>query len=207
MLKVGLTGGIASGKTTVAGMFAARDCRLLDADGIAHQVIVPGQPVYDEIVRTFGREILDADGGVDRGRLGSIVFAERARLEQLNRILHPPVIARIEREFDRLEEADPGGIVLLEAALLVETGYHRKLDKLIVTWCSPAQQLDRLTRQKGLSRAQAERRLAAQMPAEEKRRLADYEINCSGSLAATEAQVEKVFRELRRLGEQAARTE
>lgn len=207
MLKVGLTGGIASGKTTVAEMFAARGCRLLDADRIAHEVIVPGQPAYDKIVRAFGREILTADGGVDRSRLAAIVFADRARREQLNRIVHPPVIARIEREFDRLAETDPGGIVLLEAALLVETGYHRKLDKLIVTWCSPAQQLERLMRQTGLARAEAQQRLAAQMPPEDKRRYADYEIDCSGSLSATAEQVEKVLRELRRLAEPAARTE
>jgi len=199
MLKVGLTGGIASGKTTVAAMLAARGCHLFYADRIAHALTAPGQPAYDEIVQAFGKEVVAADGTIDRHRLGVIVFAEAGKREQLNRILHPRVIAEIENEFAQLEASEPGAIAVVEAALLVEAGYHRRLDKLIVTVCSREQQLERLMKKTGLGRAAAEQRLAAQLPLEEKRRHADYEIDCSGSLAATEAQVEKVMQELRRL--------
>lgn len=198
MLKVGITGGIASGKTTVAEMFRARGCRVLDADGIAHQAIRPGQPAYEEIVRTFGPEVVAPDGAVDRERLGEMVFADRAQREQLNRIVHPRVIAAIEKEFRRLEREQPHAIAMVDAALLVEAGYHRQLDKLVVAWCRPEQQLERLLR-KGLSSQQVEQRLAAQLPPEEKRRQADYEIDCSGPLEDTEKQVEKVFQELQRL--------
>ncbi|MBI4466413.1 MAG: dephospho-CoA kinase [Acidobacteria bacterium] len=199
MLKVGLTGGIASGKTTVAEMLAARGCRVLYADRIAHELMAPGQPAYDEIVRAFGRDILHAGGAIDRRRLGEIVFADAARRAELNRIVHPRVIAEIEMEFARLAAAQPDAIVVVEAALLIEAGYHRRLDKLIVTVSTPEQQLERLMKKTGLSRTRAEERLAAQLPAEEKRRHADYEIDCSGSLAATEQQVEKLLAEWRRL--------
>ncbi len=196
MLRVGLTGGIASGKTTVAVMFRSRGARILEADRIAHRVMGPGQPAYDEIVRAFGKEILGADGTIDRKRLGAIVFADAARREQLNRIVHPRVIEEQERELARIAAEEPGAVAMVEAALLVEAGYHKQLDKLVVTWCSPEQQLERLLA-KGLSREDAARRIAAQLPVEEKRRLADFVIDCSGPLAETEKQVEQVWQALR----------
>lgn len=199
MLKVGLTGGIASGKTTVAEMFRALGCRLLNADRIAHELIQPGQPAFDEIVRTFGTEVVGPEGAIDRRRLGQWVFADRNGLERLNQIIHPRVVAALDAEFARLAAEDPAAIVLLEAALLVEAGYQRQLDKLVVTWCRPDQQVERLLKNAQLTRAEVEQRLAAQLPQEEKRRQADYEIDCSGSLEATEEQVEKVLAELRRL--------
>ncbi|HKZ52423.1 MAG TPA: dephospho-CoA kinase [Candidatus Acidoferrales bacterium] len=203
MLKVGLTGGIASGKTTVAEMFRARGCRVLNADQIAHNLIQPGQPAYDEIVRAFGTEVVGPDGAIERRRLGQRVFADRKGLERLNQIGHPQVGAARDAEFARLAAKDPAGIVLLEAALLIEAGYHRQLDKLVVTWCRPEQQVERLLKNAELTRAEAEQRVAAQLPQEEKRRQADYEIDCSGSLQATEEQVEKVLAELRRLADAA----
>jgi len=178
-------------------MFAARGCRVLNADRIAHEAIRPGQPAYDEVVRTFGPGVLAADGNVDREQLAGIVFADRARLDQLNRIVHPRVIATIETEFRRMQQEDPLGMAVVEAALLVEAGYHKKLDKLIVTWCRPEQQLERLVTQKNLSRAEAEQRIAAQLPTETKRRHADFEIDCSGSLVETERQVGSILQELR----------
>src|SRR3989304_1115740 len=185
MLKVGLTGGIASGKTTVAGMLAVRGCRILDADRIAHQLMAPGQPAYEELVRVFGRGILDASGGVDRKRLGEIVFADAARRAELNRILHPRVIAEIEKEFVRLAAAEPEGIAGGGGA---GAGSPQRPDKLIVPVCPREQQLERLIKMTGLASAQAEQRLAAQLPLEEKRRYADYEIDCSDALADTEPQ-------------------
>ena len=183
----------------MAEMFRARGCPVLKADHIAHQSIRPGQPAYDEVIRAFGRITLAADGSVDRGRLGKIVFADRTKLEQLNQIVHPRVIEAIEVEFHRLAEKDPQGIALVEAALLVEAGYHEKLDKLIVTWCRPEQQIARLTEQKNLSRGEAEQRIAAQLLPEKRRHYADYEIDCSGSLEETEDQVDRVFRELQNM--------
>ncbi|MGH9779954.1 MAG: dephospho-CoA kinase [Candidatus Acidiferrales bacterium] len=195
MLRVGLTGGIASGKTTVAAMFRARGARVLEADRLAHRLMAPGQPAYNEIVTAFGREILSADGTIDRKRLGAIVFGDAARREQLNRIVHPRVIAEQEKELARIAAEDPGAVAIVEAALLVEAGYHKQLDQLVVTWCRPEQQLERL-QAKGLSREDAERRIAAQLPAEERRRLANYVIDCSGALAETERQVNQVWQAL-----------
>jgi len=195
MLRVGLTGGIASGKTTVAAMFRARGAIILEADRIAHRLMAPGQPAYEEIVRAFGKEILSADGTIDRKRLGAIVFANAARRKQLDRTVHPRVIDEQEKELARIAAEAPGAVAIVEAALLIEAGYHKQLDNLVVTWCWPEQQLERL-QAKGLSRADAERRIAAQLPAEEKRRLADYVIDCSGSLAETERQVEQTWKAL-----------
>lgn len=195
MLRVGLTGGIASGKTAVAAMFRARGAILFEADRIAHRLMAPGQPAYDEIVGAFGKEILSADGTIERKRLAAIVFADAARREQLNRIVHPRVIGEQEKELRRIAAEDPGAVAIVEAALLIEAGYHKQLDKLVVTWCRPEQQLERL-QAKGLSREDSERRIAVQLPAEEKRRLADYVIDCSGSLAETERQVEQVWKAL-----------
>ncbi|MGH9787742.1 MAG: dephospho-CoA kinase [Candidatus Acidiferrales bacterium] len=195
MLRVGLTGGIASGKTTVAAMFRARGARIIEADRIAHRLMAPGQPAYEEIVRTFGREILSLDGSIDRKQLGAIVFADASRREQLNRVVHPRVIEEQEKELARIAAEDPGAVAIVEAALLIEAGYHKQLDKLVVTWCRPEQQLERLEA-KGLSRADAERRIAAQLSPEEKRRLADYVIDCSGPLGETERQVAHVWQAL-----------
>src|SRR3972149_5179687 len=132
MLKVGLTGGIASGETTVAKMLAARGCRILDADRIAHQLMAPGQPAYEEIIRAFGRGILDARGAIDRRRLGETSSAAPPRRAEPTRTLHPRVIAKIEKEFARLAAAEPEAIAVVEAALLVEAGYHQRLRTPIV---------------------------------------------------------------------------
>jgi dephospho-CoA kinase len=198
MLKVGLTGGIASGKSTVAGMLRARGCPVIDADRLAHRLIEPGQPAHAEIVREFGPEVLAAGGGVDRERLAEIVFADRARLARLNAIVHPRVIVACEEEFARLAREQPDAVAVVEAALLVEANYYKQLDALIVTWCPPEQQLERLLAKGTLTREQAEQRLAAQMPPEEKRQVADFVIDTSGPLASVEPQVEAVLAELRR---------
>jgi len=196
MLKVGLTGGISSGKSTVADMLEQVGCRVLRLDPLAHELMAPGQPAYQEIVAAFGRDILAPDGSIARQKLARLVFADRKKLEQLNAIVHPRVIMQVEAQLAELAAAMPAGIVVVEAALLIESGYYRQLDKLIVTWCTPEQQLERLTARTGLSRAEAAQRLAAQLPIEEKRRYADYEIDCSGALERTRAQVEEVWARL-----------
>ena len=206
MLRVGLTGGIATGKTTVAAFLRELGCHLLDADKIAHHLIEPGAAAYEDVVREFGRGILSADGRVDRKKLGAIVFADPARLARLNAIVHPRVLETQDRELDAMERADPHAIGVVEAALLVEAGYAPKLDCLVVTWCAPEQQLERLTRHhaagvpgRGLTLEQARQRIAAQMPVEEKRRMADEVIDCSGSLDETRAQVVALVAKLKQM--------
>ena len=192
MLRVGLTGGIASGKTTVAAMLRELGCHVIEADKIAHRLIESGGAAYNEVVREFGPGVLTSDGRVDRAKLGAIVFADASRLTRLNAIVHPPVLDAQDRELDAIERAEPHAIAVVEAALLIEAGYAPKLDCLVVTWCTPEQQLARLT-QKGAGREltveQARQRIASQMPVEEKRRMADEEIDCSGSLEHTREQV------------------
>ncbi len=204
MLRVGLTGGIATGKTTVAAMLRELGCRVLEADKIAHQMIMPGGAAYEEVVREFGRGILTTEGLVDRPKLGAIVFADPKRLARLNAIVHPPVLEEQSRQLATFERADPYAIAVVEAALLIEAGFDKKLECLVVTWCTPEQQLARLTQQdaargagRGLTVEQARQRIAAQMPIDEKRRRADEVIDCSGTLEHTRAQVIALFAKLK----------
>jgi dephospho-CoA kinase len=202
MLRVGLTGGIATGKSAVAAMFRELGCHMLYADKIAHRMIEPGGLAYEEVVREFGRGILTADGRVDRSKLGAIVFADAARLVRLNAIVHPPVLAEHDRELAAIERTEPHAIAVVEAALLIEAGYAKKLDCLVVTWCTPEQQLARLTQKaagRSLTIEQARQRIAAQMPVEEKRKVADEVIDCSGSLEHTREQVVALFAKLKRM--------
>jgi len=202
MLRVGLTGGIATGKSTVAAMLRELGCRVLEADKIAHGMIEPGGAAYDEVVREFGRGILAADGRVNRAKLAAIVFADAKRLALLNSIVHPPVLAEQDRELAAIERAEPHAIAVVEAALLIEAGYDKKLDCLVVTWCTPAQQLARLVQKgsgRGLTLEQARQRIAAQMPVEEKRRMADEEIDCSVSMEHTREQATALFAKLKKM--------
>jgi dephospho-CoA kinase len=196
MLRVGLTGGIASGKSTVAAMLRERGCAVLDADSLGHELMRPGEPAYNEVVREFGDAVLAPDAIVDRKKLAAIVFREPQKLAALNRILHPKILEEVQRWFASLDR--PGGpeFAFVEAALLVEAGYRPNLDRLVVCWCTPEQQVERLIA-RGLSPDQARQRLAAQMSVDEKRRAADETIDCSGSLAETERQVDKLLDALR----------
>lgn len=202
MLRVGLTGGIGTGKTTVAGMLRELGCHVYEADKIAHRFIEPGGAAFDDVVREFGRGVLAPNGCVDRANLAAIVFADPARLARLNAIVHPHVLAAHDQDLAALERAEPHAIAVIEAALLIEAGYHRKLDCLVVTWCTPEQQIGRLTQKswgRGLTLEQARQRIAAQMPLEEKRRMADEQIDCSGSLEFTRQQVEALVAKLKRM--------
>ena len=204
MLRVGLTGGIATGKSTVVAMLRELGCHVLEADKIAHRMIEPGAAAYDQVVREFGRGILQPDGRVDRQKLGAIVFADPKKLTRLNAIVHPPVLAAQDQQLAAIEQAEPHAIAVVEAALLIEAGYDRKLHCLVVTWCTPEQQIARLTQQeagagRGLTTEQARQRIAAQLPVEEKRRMADEEIDCSGSLEHTREQVIALFAKLQKM--------
>jgi dephospho-CoA kinase len=195
MLRVGLTGGIASGKSTVASLLRDMDCPVLDADPLGHELLEQGQAAYDEVVRDFGKDVLDSYGNVDRGKLGPIVFADPQKRARLNQILHPRILGVVRKWFAALDQ--PGGpeLAIVEAALIIEANYHKELDKVIVCWCRPEQQVERL-KERGLAAEQARVRIASQMPMEEKRRLADEAIDCSGTIEATERQVAEAVKRI-----------
>jgi dephospho-CoA kinase len=203
MLRVGLTGGIGCGKSTVAAMMRGLGCHILDADALARDLTEPGQPALREIVAAFGPEVLASDGQMDRAHVAHLVFHSASKLATLNRILHPRVIAQQEQHLAEIERTDPNAIAVVEAALLIEAGYYNSLDRLIVVWCRPEQQLERLTNARGraMSEDDARRRIAAQMPLDEKRRLASDEIDNSASIAATEKQAAELVERLKQLAE------
>jgi dephospho-CoA kinase len=197
MKRFGLTGGIASGKSAVAGMLREMGFHVIDADALGHSVIEPGGPAYDEIIREFGAGVIGANGRIDRGKLGAMVFADRGKLERLNAIVHPRVEEEIVRQFAEGEKSGVKDAVFVEAALLVEAGYQKNLDGLVVVWCRPEQQMERLLA-RGLKEVEARRRIAAQIPAEEKLKFATEKIDCSGSLEETRRQVQELGRKVRR---------
>ncbi len=200
MLRVGLTGGIATGKTAVVAILRELGCQVLEADKIGHQMIEPGGAAYQGVVREFGPGILTPEGHVDRQKLGAIVFADAKRLLRLNAIVHPPILEEQTRQLAAIEQAEPHAITVVEAALLMEAGFDKKLDLVVVTWCTPEQQLARLTQAgtgRGITIEQARQRIAAQMPVDEKRRRADVVIDCSGTLEDTRAQVLALFARLK----------
>ena len=202
MLKVGLTGGVACGKSTVGEMFVARGLRLVQADQIAHQLMLPGQPVYDDVIKHFGRAIVQPDGSIDRKKLAEAAFAP-GRIQELNRLVHPAVIAQQDRWMAETGKREPDAVVMVEAALILEAGVQGRFDKLVVVTCRPDQKAERFAKRHNLDAASArhevERRSAAQWPDEKKTAAADYVIDNSGPLAQTERQVETIFIELRRL--------
>jgi len=198
MLKVGLTGGIATGKSHVVARLSELGCEVLDADLIAHQVIEPGQPAYEEIVSEFGREMLAENGAIDRARLGAVVFANLECRQRLNAIVHPRVLAAQERWLTEVAARNPETIAVVDAALLIEVGAHRRFDKVVVVFCEPQLQLERLMARNQLSREDALTRIAAQMPTTEKLKYADYTINTSGDFTDTDRQVRALYTELRK---------
>ena len=195
MLRVGLTGGIATGKTTVASMLRERDVPVLDADPLGHALLEPGQAAYEEVVSAFGKDILDGCGNVSRAKLGALIFADAEKRTRLNQILHPRILQIVQKWFAALDEPNGPEFAVVEAALLVEANYTSNLDKLIVSWCGPKQQMERLLR-RGLSQQEAQQRIASQMPPDEKRKRADILIDCSGSFEDTERQVNQAVEQL-----------
>lgn len=201
MLRAGLTGGIGCGKSTVAKMMRELGCDVLDADIVAREAVEPGQLAHSEIVSAFGREILTADGRIDRPALARLVFPDPSKLAKLNHIVHPQVIARQEKWLTDLASKNPHAIAVIEAALLIEAGAHATLDHLIVVWCRPEQQIERLIAESGraMSREDALKRIHAQMPLNQKRRMATDEIDNSGEVGATQHQVQSLVERLRKL--------
>jgi dephospho-CoA kinase len=210
LLKVGLTGGIASGKSVVGEMFVALGAHLTQADAIAHQLMQPGEAVYQEVVRHFGNAILNPDGSVNRARLAEAAFGTSSenkfsRIEELNQIVHPAVIKRQDEWMEEIGRKDPQAIAIVEAALILEAGAATRFDKLVVVTCHPEQRIQRWASRLGVdedtARREVSRRMAAPLPDEDKIRAAQFVIDNSGSLDETRKQVAKVYAELKRAAE------
>jgi dephospho-CoA kinase len=196
MLRVGLTGGLASGKSFVGRALADLGCLLIQADELGHQVLEPGGEAYDGVIREFGPEIVRVDRTIDRPKLAALVFHDTQRLATLNALVHPPVWARERRLLDEHAAAHPHGIAVVEAAILVETGSYRNYAKLIVAVCSEEQQIERAMSRDGMTREQVLDRLSRQMPLAEKIKYADYVIDTSGAKENTLAQTRAVYQAL-----------
>ena len=198
MLKVGLTGSIAVGKSFVLGVLAELGCHVVDADVIAREVVAPGTLGLKAVIKAFGEEVLKEDGMLDRAKLASIVFVDEEKRKLLNSILHPFIIAAQDARMREWERQDPNSIAVVDAALMIESGGYRRFDKMIVVHCRPEVQLQRLMQRNKLSREEAAQRIATQMPQEEKKRYADYLIDTSGGFAETRRQTEDVYDALRK---------
>jgi dephospho-CoA kinase len=197
MLRVGLTGGLASGKSLVGRALADLGCLLIQADELGRQVEEPDGEAYEGIVNEFGTEIVTPEGAIDRRRLAALVFHDPERLKRLNALVHPPVKARERRLQEDFARRRPDGIAVTEAAILVETGTYHEYDRLIVAICQPEQQIERAMARDGLTREQVLERVGRQMPLEEKRKYADYVIDTSGSKEDTLVQTRAVYNSLR----------
>lgn len=200
MLRVGLTGSIAVGKSFVTSVFAELGCHVLDADQTAREVVMPGAAGLSALVDAFGKEILASDGTLDRARMASVVFADEDKRQRLNFILHPFIIARQDEILREWEREDPNGIGIVDAALMIESGGYKRFDKLIVVHCRPEVQLERLMLRSNLPLAEAQRRIASQMPQEEKQKYADYLIDTSDGFEPTRQRTVEVYKELRKHG-------
>ena len=199
MLKVGLTGGMACGKTFVAATLGKLGSYIVEADDVAHEVSAPGGEAYDAIVAAFGPDVLERDGQINRARLAQRVFGDPAQLERLNTIVHPAVRQRALRDFADIGARDPHAIIVYVAAILLESGAYREVDKIIVVSCTRAQQMERAMHRPGATEASVLARLERQMPLEKKREFADYIIDTSGGKEDTVRQTEVIYEELRRL--------
>lgn len=197
MLKVGLTGGLASGKTFVATLLENHGCHVSHADRIGHEVLLPQGEAYSAVLQEFGCDILQPDGHIDRKILGRLVFSDPERLKVLNSLVHPHVFRRQEEFFARVAAQDAAGIAVVEAAIMIEVGSYKRYDRLIVTYCTPEQQIARFREREGASDAEARARLDRQMPLDAKRKFADYVIDTSGTKTDTARQVEAVYKKLR----------
>jgi dephospho-CoA kinase len=196
MLHVGLTGNIASGKSHAASVFAGLGAHVIDADRIVHELLASGSRTYDRVVEAFGEPILNPNREIDRKKLAQVVFFDKEKRRLLNDLTHPDIGAEILRRVEELERACASGIIIVEAALMVETGGYRKYHRLIVVTCDPALQISRLMGRDGLTETDARARISSQMPIGEKLRLADYTIDTSGTFRQTRDQVEEIYKDL-----------
>ncbi len=199
MLRVGLTGSIGVGKSFVAGVLAELGCYVLDADQTARSVVEKGSKGLAAVVAAFGPKVLRDDGTLDRQGLSSIIFADQEKRELLNSILHPHIIEAQNQQLDQWQASDPDSIAVVDAALMIESGSYKRFDKLIVVYCRPEVQLQRIMVRDGISLAAAQLRVRSQMSQEEKRRFADFLIDTSEGFADTRRRTEEVHKQLVRL--------
>ena len=199
MLRVGLTGGLASGKTFVGHALRDLGCYLIEADELGHEVLLPGAEAYDAVIHAFGDEILDQDRHIDRHKLGELVFGQPELLAKLSSLVHPPVAQRQAQAMAGIAQADPAAIVVVEAAILVETGSYKKFDRLIVVVCTLEQQMERAMKRGAYTKQEVAARLSRQLPLEEKLLVANYVIDTSGTKENTLEQVRAVYGSLRSL--------
>ncbi|MET0621928.1 MAG: dephospho-CoA kinase [Pyrinomonadaceae bacterium] len=204
MLRVGLTGSIAVGKSFVSGLLAEMGCHVVDADALARRVVEPGAEGLRRAVEAFGEWVLRPDGTLDRARVGEVVFKDASKRELLNSILHPLIQAEQDELMRRWEIEDPRGVAVVDAALLIESGGYKRFDKVVVVHCRPEAQLERLMLRNQLAREEAERRIAAQMSQEEKLRHADFKIDTSEGFEDTRRRTAEVYAALRGLAEDKA---
>jgi dephospho-CoA kinase len=197
MTRVGLTGGLASGKSFVGRVLEDLGCHVMRADDVGHAVLMPGGEAYGPVLEAFGTAILSPDGLIDRKKLAAEVFGNPERLAALNAIVHPAVIRREQDFLAEIAERDPDGIGVVEAAILIETGSYRRFDRMILVVCTEEQQIERAMHRDGSTREQAEARLKRQMPLSEKRKYADFVIDTSGSKENTMEQTRRVYDALR----------
>jgi dephospho-CoA kinase len=200
MLKVGLTGGLASGKSFVGEALAGYGCLVIQADELGHAVLAPGGEAYEAVVREFGREILTGDGAIDRRALAARVFGDAGRLARLNALVHPAVIRREDDSIAAYGAEHPDGIAVVEAAILIETGSYTRFDKLILVTCAEQQQVERALRREGALESDIRARISRQMPLDGKRKYADFVIDTSGEKEDTLRQTRAVYDALRRIG-------
>ena len=198
MVLVGLTGGIATGKSTVSRLFVECGAHLVDADVLAREVVGPGTPALQEIVNAFGPQMLRPDGTLDRDRLGHAVFGDAKQLTRLNAIVHPYVAVAQEQRSRKITGKDPHAVIIYDAALLIEAGAHTRMDKIIVVTADAQTQLARLKARDNLSTEEAKRRIAAQMPLAEKVKLADYVIDGTLLQEQLRNEVQRIYDELKR---------
>jgi dephospho-CoA kinase len=199
MLRVGLTGGLASGKSFVGHALRDLGCHLIEADELGHQVLLPGAEAYDAVIEAFGQKIVDEHGVIDRHKLGERVFGQPELLAKLSSLVHPPVTQRQERMIAKIVRTDPAAIIVVEAAILVETGSYKKFDRLIVVVCTVEQQMERAMKRGTYTKEEVLARLSRQLPLEEKVCVADCVIDTSGTKENTLEQVRVLYGSLRSL--------
>ena len=196
MLNVGLTGGIATGKSTVVRMLVKKGARVIDHDALVHTLQEPGRPVWNRIVEAFGRDILDAGGRIDRKKLGALVFGNEARRKALEGIVHPAVLEEAQRERDRIGRKDERAIVLSDIPLLLEVGMQGLFDLILLVYAPPEVQIARVMKRNNMTRDEAAARLGAQMPIDEKLKRADVVIRNDGTMKELHQRVDEVWEEL-----------
>jgi dephospho-CoA kinase len=200
MLRVGLTGSIGVGKSFVTSILAELGSHVLDADQTAREVVATGTPGLSAVIAAFGTDVLYPDGTLDRGLLGSLVFADEQKRQLLNAILHPFIMAKQDEIMRQWETEDPQGVGVIDAALMIESGGYKRFDKLVVVHCRPEVQLERLMTRNGLTPEEAQQRVKTQLSQEEKQKFADYLIDTSDGFDETRRRTMEVYKELLKLG-------